>query len=361
MISGARERGRPVWAAGYAATYPLRFAPYLRHRAGFPRSWSSGRRLRRRGPGRCSPSPPRCTSWSTCGPCGCRRPTAPRGRAGVGAGAGARRGGPHHADDPLAAGPDRGGRRWRSSCSTTGPPTAPPTTVRAAAAGDPRLAVLTGSPPPAGWLGKPHACAQLAAAARGRVLVFVDADVVLAPHAVAAAVELLRGARAATCSARGRGSSPTGSGRGWCSRCWRGRGWCCCRCAGRSARRARRWWRPTASSCWSTPRRWRRPAGSPACPGEVLDDIALARAMQAVRRPRRCRRRIADRGRAACTRAGRGQRGYRKSLWAAFGSRRPRRPPARRCSRWPTSCRRSRRCPAPGPGWSATPPARRPG
>ena len=39
MISGARERGRPVWAAGYATTYPLRFAPYLRHRAGFPRSW----------------------------------------------------------------------------------------------------------------------------------------------------------------------------------------------------------------------------------------------------------------------------------------------------------------------------------
>ncbi|HWM58889.1 MAG TPA: glycosyltransferase family A protein [Pseudonocardia sp.] len=67
-------------------------------------------------------------------------------------------------------------------------------TVRAVAAGDPRLAVLPGTPPPPGWLGKPHACAQLAAAARGRVLVFVDADVVLARHAVAAAVDLLRGA-----------------------------------------------------------------------------------------------------------------------------------------------------------------------
>ena len=64
--------------------------------------------------------------------------------------------------------------------------------VRAAAGGDRRLAVLPGSAPPPGVLGKPHACAQLAAAARGRVLVLVDADVVLEPHAVAAAVDLLR-------------------------------------------------------------------------------------------------------------------------------------------------------------------------
>jgi hypothetical protein len=66
--------------------------------------------------------------------------------------------------------------------------------VRAAAGGDPRLRVLPGRPPPAGRPGKPHACAQLAAAARGSVLVFVDADVVLAPDAVAAAVAVLRDA-----------------------------------------------------------------------------------------------------------------------------------------------------------------------
>jgi hypothetical protein len=43
-------------------------------------------------------------------------------------------------------------------------------------------------------LGKPHACAQLAAAARpaSTVLVFVDADVLLSPEAVSAAVDLLR-------------------------------------------------------------------------------------------------------------------------------------------------------------------------
>ena len=50
---------------------------------------------------------------------------------------------------------------------------------------------LPGAPLPAGWLGKPHACQQLADAAGGDVLVFVDADVVLAPHAVAATVALL--------------------------------------------------------------------------------------------------------------------------------------------------------------------------
>lgn len=66
--------------------------------------------------------------------------------------------------------------------------------VRDVAAGDPRLRVLRGSEPDPGLPGKPHACAQLAAAARGRVLVFVDADVVLARHAVAAAVAVLRGA-----------------------------------------------------------------------------------------------------------------------------------------------------------------------
>jgi hypothetical protein len=64
--------------------------------------------------------------------------------------------------------------------------------VRAAATGDPRLRVVSGDPPPPGLPGKPHACARLAREARGSVLVFVDADVVLAPHAVAAAVALLR-------------------------------------------------------------------------------------------------------------------------------------------------------------------------
>ena len=65
--------------------------------------------------------------------------------------------------------------------------------VRRVAAGDPRLRLLVGAPLPPGWLGKPHACQQLAdaAAPTSEVLVFVDADVVLAPHAVAATADLL--------------------------------------------------------------------------------------------------------------------------------------------------------------------------
>ncbi|MET9226241.1 glycosyltransferase family 2 protein [Lentzea sp. NPDC003310] len=64
--------------------------------------------------------------------------------------------------------------------------------VRRVAGDDERIRVVTGTSPPDGVPGKPHACAQLAELARGEVLVFVDADVVLAPHAVAAAVALLR-------------------------------------------------------------------------------------------------------------------------------------------------------------------------
>lgn len=67
--------------------------------------------------------------------------------------------------------------------------------VTSTAAGDPRLELLDGGSGdlPAGWLGKTWACHRLAARATGSVLLFVDADVVLAPHAVAATVALLRG------------------------------------------------------------------------------------------------------------------------------------------------------------------------
>jgi GT2 family glycosyltransferase len=78
--------------------------------------------------------------------------------------------------------------------------------VVAAAAGlDPRLRLITGVDPPPGWLGKPYACHQLADAADpdSRVLIFVDADMVLAPTAVAAAIAATGAARGATGAARG--------------------------------------------------------------------------------------------------------------------------------------------------------------
>ncbi len=55
--------------------------------------------------------------------------------------------------------------------------------VRARA--DPRVRLASGAPLPAGWNGKQHACHQLAALAARPVLLFVDADVRLAPDAAA--------------------------------------------------------------------------------------------------------------------------------------------------------------------------------
>jgi hypothetical protein len=67
--------------------------------------------------------------------------------------------------------------------------------VAAVAATDPRVRLLSGAPTPPGWLGKPWACHQLGLAAGDEgVLVFVDADVVLAPHALTSSVALLRDA-----------------------------------------------------------------------------------------------------------------------------------------------------------------------
>ena len=85
--------------------------------------------------------------------------------------------------------------------------------------------------------------------------------------------------RARPALARSRASSPTAPP-GWCSRCCSGRGWCRCRCAGPSGPRGRRCAPPTASSSSSTPRRWRRAGGFAGVAAEVLDDIALARAVK---------------------------------------------------------------------------------
>jgi glycosyltransferase involved in cell wall biosynthesis len=57
---------------------------------------------------------------------------------------------------------------------------------------DQRARVIDGIAVPDGWLGKPWACAQLARAATGSVLVFVDADVEVAPDGIAASVALMR-------------------------------------------------------------------------------------------------------------------------------------------------------------------------
>ncbi len=66
--------------------------------------------------------------------------------------------------------------------------------VAQVAGADPRLRLLDGGQegPPTGWLGKPWACHRLGVVADGSVLIFVDADVVVAPDGIAASVDLLR-------------------------------------------------------------------------------------------------------------------------------------------------------------------------
>ena len=54
--------------------------------------------------------------------------------------------------------------------------------VRAHADEDPRVRLLTAPPLPPGWAGKNHACQRLAEAAQGPWLLFIDADVRLAPR-----------------------------------------------------------------------------------------------------------------------------------------------------------------------------------
>lgn len=61
---------------------------------------------------------------------------------------------------------------------------------------DARLRIVPGVEPPAGWLGKPWALQQGANLARGDLLLFVDADILYEPEALAAAVAYLEGTNA---------------------------------------------------------------------------------------------------------------------------------------------------------------------
>src|SRR6185437_8843238 len=54
----------------------------------------------------------------------------------------------------------------------------------------PAVRLLRGQPLPANWHGKAYACAQLARAARGDWLLFVDADTTHAPETVSTALEV---------------------------------------------------------------------------------------------------------------------------------------------------------------------------
>ncbi|MBN2099706.1 MAG: glycosyltransferase [Dehalococcoidia bacterium] len=60
--------------------------------------------------------------------------------------------------------------------------------VAEVAAIDPRVKLIRGEPLPQGWAGKPHACHQLAAQAKGSWLLFTDADTIHAPTMLSSAM-----------------------------------------------------------------------------------------------------------------------------------------------------------------------------
>ncbi|MEV0342311.1 glycosyltransferase family 2 protein [Nocardia sp. NPDC050713] len=73
--------------------------------------------------------------------------------------------------------------------------------AREAIAGDPRFEVIRSeAEPPAGWTGKAAACARLSESVDTPILVFLDADVRLAPRAIAAAARAVRDRGAALVS-----------------------------------------------------------------------------------------------------------------------------------------------------------------
>lgn len=83
--------------------------------------------------------------------------------------------------------------------------------VRTLTAQDPRLRLLAAPPLPAGWCGKPHACAVLAHQAQYPILAFMDADVRLAPHGLARMASFLRASGADLVS-----GIPRQEARTWC-------------------------------------------------------------------------------------------------------------------------------------------------
>lgn len=193
--------------------------------------------------------------------------------------------------------------------------------ARSVAGDDPRVTVLDGAPLPDGWWGKPWACQQLAdrvAAAPG-VLVFVDADVVLAPHAVASAVTLLRWAGLDLLSPWPRQDAGTLGERlvqplqqwSWLTTL--------------PLRRAERSPRPSLAAANGQflvidADAYRAVGGHAAVRADLLEDIALLRAVKRNGR----RGTVADGTDLACCRMYDGwaqlRDGYAKSLWSAFGS-----------------------------------------
>jgi hypothetical protein len=190
-----------------------------------------------------------------------------------------------------------------------------------AAVADPRVQLLRAPPPAPGWLGKPSACAQgSAAAGDAEVLVFLDADVRLMPDALASAVALLRAhdldlvspwPRQLTGSAAERLVQPLQQ--------WLWTTLLPLRLAERSPRPSL----AAANGQFLVVRRsaYARAGGHAAVRGEVIEDVALLRAVKAAGG----RGVVVDGATLAACRMYTGwsgvRDGYAKSLWSAVGGR----------------------------------------
>ncbi len=198
--------------------------------------------------------------------------------------------------------------------------------VRGMAGDDLRFTVIHGGPehPPEGWLGKPWACHRLAATALAGdpapdLLVFVDADVVLAPDAIRRIAALMGDSRLDLASPYPRQIAITLAERlvqpllqwSWMTTL--------------PLKRAESSPRPSLTAANGqvlaiTPAAYERCGGHGAVRHEVLEDIALARAVKATSG----RASVTDGTDLATCRmyTSRGELvdGYTKSLWAAFGS-----------------------------------------
>ncbi|HEX3002661.1 MAG TPA: glycosyltransferase [Angustibacter sp.] len=193
--------------------------------------------------------------------------------------------------------------------------------VREVCGHDVRVRLLSGEPTPDGWLGKPWACAQLAAQASSlsTVLVFVDADVVVAPDAVSATVAQLRAAGLDLVS-----PYPRQLAQGWGERLvqpllqWSWLTTLPLRLAERSPRPSL----VAANGQLLAVDRatYERAGGHFAVRADVLDDVGLLRAVKAVGG----RGGVTDGTQLATCRMYDGwadlEAGYGKSLWRAFGS-----------------------------------------
>jgi len=195
------------------------------------------------------------------------------------------------------------------------------TADRVTAVADARVRLLRAPALPPGWLGKPHACARGAAAAGDAdVLVFLDADVRLLPDAVASAVAVLDDAgldlvspwpRQLTGSPAERLVQPLQQ--------WLWGTLLPLRLAERSPRPSL----AAANGQFLVVRRaaYDRAGGHAAVRGEVIEDIALLRAVKAAGG----RGVVVDGSTLATCRMYDGwagvRDGYAKSLWSALGGR----------------------------------------